>query len=144
MTKKQMQAQIEALTERLTYLENMHARIEQADDSMWIFSPMRKHELSYDNKIGRYHGIDLTRDLTREEVREVICNPHPYTREHTATTSKIDHITLQELAKFVIDKVPIRRVYHKSDRYEVTHDPNSITKSVETDLGNIKITEGTD
>lgn len=140
-SKKQMQAQIEALTERLTYLENMHARLEDTDDCPWIrYTPSFLHENTYEGKIGRYKG----RDLTRSEVREVVCCPHPRTREYTATTSKIDHVTLQELAKFVIDKVPIKRVYHKSDRYEVLHDPDSIIKSVETDLGNIKIMEGTD
>lgn len=139
-SKKEMQKQIEMLTERLTYLENMHARLENANQFSWGCTPLTVRERAYEGKIGRYNG----RDLTRNEVREVLSNPHPQTREHTATTSKINHITLQELAKFVIDKVPIKRVYHKSDRYEVLHDPDSITKSVETDLGNIKITEGTD
>ena len=140
-SKKQMQAQIEALTERLTHLENMHAILEDVGEFPWRgYTPLAVREHAYEGKIGRYNG----RDLTRSEMREVIGCPHPRTREYTATTSKIDHITLQELAKFVIDKVPIKRVYHKSDRYEVLHDPDSITKSVETDLGNIKITEGTD
>ena len=138
-SKKQMQAQIDALTERLTYLENMHATLEDVGEIFWSFSSLTERENAYEGKIGRYNG----RDLTKSEVREVIGCPHPRTREYTATTSKIDHITLQELAKFVIDKVPIKRVYHRSDRYEVLHDPDSITKSVETDLGNIKITEGT-
>lgn len=141
MTKKQMQAHIEALTARLTYLENMHARLEDTDDCFWIrYTPSFLHENAYEGKTGRCNG----RDLTRNEVREVIGCPHPQTREYTATTSKLDHITLQELAKFVIDKVPIKRVHYKSDRYEVLHNPKSITKSVETDLGNIRTTEGTD
>lgn len=140
MTKRKMQAQIESLTARLTYLENMHARLENVSQFSWGYTPLAERELTYEGKIGRYNG----RDLTRNEVREVIGCPHPQTREYTATTSKLDHITLQELAKFVIDKVPIKRVHYKSDRYEVLHDPDSITKSVETDLGNIKITEGTD
>lgn len=138
-SKREMQKQIEALTKRLTYLENMHAKIEEVDtdNSVWHFFPMRTHERSYNNKIGRYND----RDLTSGEVHEVICNPHPYTREHTAHTCKISNITLQELAKFVIDKTPIKRAYCKSDRYEVIYDPDSTIKSVETDLGNIKITE---
>ena len=141
MTKKQMQAQIEVLTARLTYLENMHARLEDIEGWSCIrYTPSFLHDNAYEGKIGRYNG----RNLTRNEVHEVICCPHLQTREYTATTSKLSNVTLQELAKFVIDKVPIKRVYHKSDRYEVLHDPNSITKSVETDLGNIKITEGTD
>lgn len=141
-SKKQMQAQIEALTARLTYLENMHARLENVREFPWSYTPLaeRERERTYEGKIGHYNG----RDLTRSEVREVIGCPHPQTRERTATTSKLDHVTLQELAKFVIDKTPIKRVHYKSDRYEVLHDPDSITKSVETDLGNIKITEGTD
>ena len=141
MTKKQMQAQIEVLTARLTYLENMHARLEDTEDCFWIrYTPSFLHENAYEGKIGRYNG----RDLTRSEVREVIGCPHPQTREYTATTSKLDHVTLQELAKFVLDKVPITRKYHKPVAYEFEVVPGSITKSVETDLGNIKITEGTD
>ena len=140
MTKRKMQAQIDALTKRLTYLENMHARLEKVGGFPWGYSPFAEREYVYEGKIGRYNG----RDLTRSEVREVIGCPHPQTREYTATTSKLDHVTLQELAKFVIDKVPIKRVHYKSDRYEVLHNPKSITKSVETDLGNIRTTEGTD
>lgn len=140
MTKREMRKQIDALTKRLTYLENMHARLEKVGGFPWGYSPFAEREYAYEGKIGRYND----RDLTRSEVREVIGCPHPQTREYTATTSKLDHVTLQELARFVIDKVPIKRVYHKSDRYEVLHDPDSVTKSVETDLGNIKITEGTD
>ena len=140
-SKREMLKQIEALTKRLTYLENMHARFEDTDDCPWIrYTPSFLHENAYEGKIGRYNG----RDLTRNEVREVIGCPHPRTREYTATTSKIDHVTLQELAKFVLDRVPITRKYHKSVSYEFEVLPDSITKSVETDLGNIKITEGTD
>ena len=140
MTKKQMQAQIEVLTKRLTYLENMHARLENVDEFPWSYTPLAIRENVYEKKIGHYNG----RDLTRNEVREVIGCPHPQTREYTATTSKIDHITLQELAKFVLDKVPITRKYHKPVTYEFEVVPGSIIKSVETDLGDIKITEGTD
>ncbi len=140
MTKRKMQAQIEVLTKRLTYLENMHARLENVDELPWSYTPLAIRERAYEKKIGRYNG----RDLTRNELREVIGCPHPQTREHTATTSKLDHVTLQELAKFVIDRVPITRKCHKSTSYEIEVAPDSITKSVETDLGNIKITEGTD
>ena len=140
MTKKEMQKQIEALTKRLTYLENMHARLEKVSGFPWGYSPLAEREYVYEGKIGRYNG----RDLTRSEVREVIGCPHPQTREYTATTSKLDHVTLQELARFVIDRVPITRKCHKSASYEIEVTPDSITKSVETDLGNIKITEGTD
>lgn len=139
-SKKQMQAQIEALTKRLTYLENMHARLENVSEFPWSYSLLAERERVYEGKIGHYNG----RDLTRNEVREVIGCPHPQTREHTATTSKLDHVTLQELARFVIDRVPITRKCHKSTSYEIEVAPDFITKSVETDLGNIKITEGTD
>ena len=139
MTKREMQKQIEALTKRLTYLENMHARLENVGFS-WNYTPLAEREYIYEGKIGRYNG----RDLTRSEVREVIGCPHPQTREYTANTSKLDHVTLQELARFVIDRVPITRKRYKSASYEIEVTPDSITKSVETDLGNIKITEGTD
>ena len=140
MTKRKMQAQIDTLTKRLTYLENMHARLEKVGGFPWGYSPLAEREYVYEGKIGRYNG----RDLTRSEVREVIGCPHPQTREYTATTSKLDHVTLQELARFVIDRVPITRKCHKSTSYEIEVAPGTVTKSVETDLGNIKITEGTD
>lgn len=140
MTKIEMRKQIEELTARLTYLENMHARVENVSKYPWSYTPLAEQERAYEGKIGRYNG----RDLTRKELREVLGCPHPRTREYTATTSKLDNVTLQELAKFVLDKVPITRKYHKPVAYEFEVVPGSITKSVETDLGNIKITEGTD
>ena len=139
-SKRKMQAQIDALTKRLTYLENMHARLEKVSEYPLGYTPLAERQYIYEGKIGRYNG----RDLTRNEVREVIDCPHPQTREHTATTSKLDHVTLQELARFVIDRAPIIRKCHKSASYEIEVAPGTITKSIETDLGNIKITEGTD
>lgn len=135
---RELEAKVEALTQRLTYLENMHANFKHADDSFWAFSPLAKLEYTYHDMAGRYG----CRDLTAHEVQEAMNNPHPYTRERTAQTNKITDVTLQELAQYVIDKKPFKRKYYKSDRYETAYGTDGITKSVETGLGNITIKEG--
>ena len=140
MTKREMRKQIADLTERLTKLENMHARIEEVDDFPWRFTPMAIKERTYCHKIGSYDN----RPLTAREVQSVICNPHPRTRERTASTKNINNITFSELAKFVIDGTPINREYSKPTTYKSIYTPDSVTKSVETDLGDITITEGID
>ena len=140
MTKREMRKQIADLTERLVKLENMHARIEEVDNFPWGFTPMAIKERTYCHKIGSYDN----RSLTAREVQSVICNPHPQTRERTASTKNINNITFSELAKFVIDGTPIKRECSKSATYKSIYTPESITKSVKTDLGNITITERTD
>lgn len=140
MTKREMQKQIADLTERLTKLENMHARIEEVDTAPWMFTPMAIKERTYCHKIGSYDN----RPLTAREVQSVICNPHPRTRERTASTKNINNITFNELAKFVIDGTPISREYSKPTTYKSIYTPKSTTKSVKTDLGDITITEGVD
>lgn len=140
MTKKEMRKQIADLTERLVKLENMHARIEEVDSLPWGYTPMAIQERAYCHKIGYYED----RSLTAREVQSVICDPHPQTRERTASTKKISDITFNELAKFVIDGTPINREYSKPTTYKSTYTPESTTKSVKTDLGDITITEGID
>jgi hypothetical protein len=140
MTKREMQKQIADLTERLVKLENMHAKIEEVDNFPWGFTPMAIKERTYCHKIGSYDN----RDLTAREVQSVVCNPHPQTRERTASTKSINNITFSELAKFVIDGTPINREYSKPTTYKSIYTPEATTKSVKTDLGNITITEGID
>jgi hypothetical protein len=140
MTKREMRKQIADLTERLVKLENMHAKIEEVDNFPWGFTPMAIKERTYCHKIGSYDN----RDLTAREVQSVVCNPHPQTRERTASTKSINNITFSELAKFVIDGTPINREYFKPATYKSTYTPDSTTKSVKTDLGDITITEGID
>lgn len=135
---RELEAKVEELTKRLTYLENMHAVFEHVDDSCWAFSPLARFEYVSHDMAGRYN----CRDLTAREVQEAMNNPHPYTRERTAQTNKIADVTLQELAQYVIDKKPIKREYYKSDRYETAYRADGITKSVQTGLGDISIKEG--
>ena len=122
MTKKQLQKQIEVLTERLVYLENMHAKIEEVDVHPLDYTPMSIKTRTYCGKIGSYYG----RNLTAREVRNVISDPHPYTREHTASTRDIKDITFSELVKFVIDGTPIKRKYSKSTMYVSTYTPETL------------------
>ena len=140
MTKREMRKQIADLTERLVRLENMHARIVEVDDFPWGFTPMAIKERTYCHKMGYYDD----RSLTAREVQNVICNPHPQTRERTASTKNINNITFNELAKFVIDGTHINREYSKPATYKSVYTPESTTKSVKTDLGDITITEGID
>lgn len=135
---RELEEKIEALTQRLTYLENMHAVFEHVDDSCWAFTPLAKLDYVSHGMAGRYG----CRDLTAREVQAAMGNPHPYTREHTARTNKIVDVTLQELAQYVIDKKPIKRERRRSDKYETVYGADGITRSVETGLGNITIKEG--
>lgn len=139
-TKRELEKQIAELSERLTYLENMHARIEDEKPLSWSFSPLALRERAYCGKVGSYNN----RKLTAREVHNVICDPHPFTRERTVSTKNINDITLSELAKFVLDGIPIKRKRSQPVTYESTYTPESVTRSVETELGDITITERID
>ena len=134
----ELEAKVEELTKRLTYLENMHAVFKHESDSFWSLSPLVRFEYVYHDTVGKYND----RDLTAHEIQEAMNNPHPYTREHTAQTNKVTDVTFQELAQYVIDKKPIKREHHKSDTYKTVCGVDEITRSVETGLGNITIKEG--
>ena len=140
MTKREMRKQIADLTERLIKLENMHASIEKIYETSWGYTPLSVRERMYCGMVGSYDG----RDLTAREVQRVISNPHPQTRERTTSTKNINNITFSELAKFVIDGTPIKRECSKPTTYKSIYTPESITKSVKTDLGGITITERID
>lgn len=150
MTKREMRKQIADLTERLIKLENMHAEIE-IDNSLesFGFSPAARREYVWRRMVGDYCG----RRLTARELADRYCHPQPaqvdYSRitnvpKNTVNTDRIPKVTLEELARFVLDGTPIERKRKEEVVYQTSYSPNETSEFVETKLGNISVIERTD
>jgi hypothetical protein len=149
MTKREMRKQIADLTERLVKLENMHAEIEKVDDSPWRFTPAARREFIWSGMEGSYCG----RQLTARELSDRYGHPQPvqvdYSRitnvpKNTVNTNRISKITLEELARFVLDGTPIERKSREEVVYQTSYSPNETSEFVETKLGNISVIERND
>ena len=111
--RKKLLARIKELEDRLTDLENMHAR--EYDTSSWEKPCITIHRgLDWQNDFGKVR-VYRDRQLTYEEFCE---HPQPkqvdYKRitnvpSNTAHTERIGSITFEELARLVIDGTPIKR-----------------------------------
>ena len=111
MTKREMRKQIADLTERLTKLENMHANVMLSRSCKCPFDVRRETD---DGRIGFYRD----RQLTAREIERQSCHPQPKHVNYkclynvpssTADTDRVSNVTLEELARLVIDGTPIRR-----------------------------------
>ena len=150
MTKREMRNQIADLTERLVKLENMHARIRKADSWESLgFTPAARREFVWCGMEGSYYG----RQLTARELMDRCHHPQPeqvdYSRitnapKKTASTDRIPNVTLDELARFVLDGTPIERKTKEEVVYQTSYSPNETSEFVETKLGNISVVERTD
>lgn len=151
MTKREMRKQIEDLTERLVKLENMHAEIEKADFWEGLDSARRMtgRKFVWCGMEGSYCG----RRLTSEELINRPRHPQPvrvdYSRitnipKNTVNTDRIPKVTLEELARFVLDGTPIERKTKEEVVYQTSYSPNETSESVKTKLGNISVVEKTD
>ena len=101
--RKKLLARIEALEAQVRYLENMHATIRPA--ITWE-TPVIHLDRDWKDKlerVGRYNG----RQLTEAEVK--FQPSHPQSKQTTVETDRISKVTLEELARLVIDGRPIRR-----------------------------------
>jgi hypothetical protein len=101
--RKKLLARIEALETQVRYLENMHATIRPA--ITWE-TPVIHLDRDWKDKlkrVGRYNG----RQLTEAEVK--FQPSHPQFKQTTVETDRISKVTLEELARLVIDGTPIRR-----------------------------------
>ena len=101
--RKKLLARIEALEAQVRYLENMHATIRPA--ITWE-TPVIHLDRDWKGKlerVGRYNG----RQLTEAEVK--FQPSHPQSKQTTVETDRISKVTLEELARLVIDGKPIRR-----------------------------------
>lgn len=150
MTKREMRKQIADLTERLVKLENMHAETRKADSWEGLgFTPAARREFVWCGMEGSYRG----RQLTANELMTRYRHPQPaqvdYSRitnipKNTVNTDRIPKVTLEELARFVLDGTPIERKRKEEVIYQTSYSPNETSESVETRLGNISVVERTD
>ena len=111
--RKKLLARIKALEDRLTDLENMHAR--EYDMTSWEKPCITIHRgLDWQNDFGKVR-VYRDRQLTYEEFCE---HPQPKQVDYkritnvpstTAHTERIGCITFEELARLVIDHTPIKR-----------------------------------
>ena len=150
MTKRGMEKQIADLTERLVKLENMHAENRKADSWESLgFTPAARREFVWCGMEGSYRG----RQLTARELMDRYHHPQPvqvdYSRitnvpKKTVSTDRIPNVTLDELARFVLDGTPIERKTREEVVYQTSYSPNETSEFVETKLGNISVVERTD
>lgn len=149
MTKREMRKQIADLTERLVKLENMHAEIEKVDNSPWGFTSAARREFIWCGMEGSYCG----RRLTARELSDRYGHPQPVQVDYshvtnvpktTVDTDRISRVTLEELARFVLDGTPIERKRKEEVIYQTSYSPNETSESVETKLGNISVVERTE
>ena len=101
--RKKLLERIERLEAQVRYLENMHATIRPA--ITWE-TPVIHLDRDWKDKlerVGRYNG----RQLTEAEVK--FQPSHPQFKQTTVETDRISKVTLEELARLVIDGKPIRR-----------------------------------
>ena len=114
-TKKELLKYIEQLERRITYLENMHATILPRDNwEMPAFIHLGRIWEDKYKRVGYYND----RQLTGAEVELQPHHPQPkqvdYKRITNVPTSAVDtervsDVTLEELARLVIDGKPIQR-----------------------------------
>ena len=115
MTKKEMRKQIADLTERLVKLENMHANVTLGRG--WERPYAVQRGALWETDDGRI-GFYGSRQLTAREVLFQSRHPQPKQVDYrcltnvppaTVETDRISKVTLEELARLVIDGKPIRR-----------------------------------
>lgn len=145
MTKKQMKEKIEKLEEQVRRLENMHATIRPTNgwERISLFSDKRYTWLGME---GTYCG----RSLTWEEIKDRHEHPQPKQVDYrritnvpkvAVSTDRIPNVTLDELARFVLDGTPIERKTKEEVVYQTSYAPNETSEFVETKLGNISLIE---
>ena len=120
-TKKDLLKRIEQLEEQVRCLENMHARVvpftTKGSGLTFAQRTLEYDKWVYKGKVANYYN----RQLTAREI--LMCNEHPYTREHTAWTKKIPDVTHEELARFVLDGTPIQRKEERRAYYTTAYIP---------------------
>ena len=117
---------VNELRHHIKELEDMHAR----EVCAW-----NEHRCAPERRLS-YNG----RVLSASEEKRARSNPHPSIKTRVST-DKVQGITFEELAKFVIDGTPIVREEKKEVIYNTKVGADSISKSVKTDLGNISYEE---
>lgn len=113
-SKKQLEKRIADLEAQVRRLENMHATILSYDNWELPSFISLSHGYRCGNKVGYYNG----RQLTNGEISLQPFHPWPKQVDYrcltnvptsTAETDRVSKVTLEELARLVIDGKPIRR-----------------------------------
>jgi hypothetical protein len=112
--RKKLLAYIDKLEARVRHLENMHAAVRIVGNTELPVFMQHGPEWEFNKKVGFYHG----RQLTTGEIEFEAYHPQPrqvdyrcltHVPSYTAETDRVSNVTLEELARLVIDGTPIRR-----------------------------------
>ena len=113
--RKKLLARIEALEAQVRRLENMHASI--LHENNWELPSFIQRGAAWEDKDKRV-GYYNSRQLTGAEVELQPFHPWPKRVDYrcltnvpvsTVDTDRVSKVTLEELARLVIDGTPIRR-----------------------------------
>ena len=145
-SKKELLKRIEVLEERITRLENMHARI--MPKKSWEIVGNIHNGLTWeddDGNIATYYG----RQLRYGEILTARSHPLPRSIPYrliedapkpSAKTETIGRISLEELARLVVDGTPIERTEKFEGQMGIKYDRTRKVESVDTPLGTITAT----
>ena len=141
--KKKLLARIEALEDQVRRLENMHARI--MPKRSWEIAGNVHTGLDWEDDSGNiatYYG----RQLRYDEILTAKSHPLPCSIPYRlmedapkpcAKTETIGKISLEELARLVVDGTPIERTEKFEGQMGVKYDRTRKVESVDTPLGTI-------
>ena len=145
--KKKLLERIKALEAQVRRLENMHATILPRDNwEMPLFIHLGNGWEDSNKQVGYYNG----RQLNGAEVEFQPRHPQPKQVDYkritnvpaiAANTENIKRVTMEELARYVLDGTPITRKTKEPVTYVTEHSPESITSKVCTRLGDITMIE---
>ena len=144
--RKKLLERIKALEAQVRRLENMHATILPKDS--WEMPGFIHFGAMWENgkQVGYYNG----RQLNSAEVELQPHHPQPKQVDYkritnvpaiAANTESIKRVTMEELARYVLDGTPITRKTKEPVVYVTEHGPESITSRVCTRLGDITMIE---
>lgn len=140
---KELETRIGELEGCVRELENMHARIVPARtefSNRYFLARDLFEDYVYKGVEGNYCGRQLT-------AQEIALRPKHPRVEHVpqiAQTDKISNITLDELARLVIDGKSIVRKNTESVTHTTLYSPTHKTETIDTSLGSIIKTERVD
>ena len=145
--KKKMLERIKQLEAQVRRLENMHATILPRDNcEMPGFIHLGKAWEDKYRRVGYYNG----RQLNGAEVELQPYHPQPKEVDYkritnvpaiAANTENLKSVTMEELARYVLDGTPITRKTKEPVTYVTKYGPESITSKVCTRLGDITMIE---
>lgn len=145
--RKKLLERIERLEAQVRRLENMHATILPRDNwEMPTFIHLGSNWEDRYKRVGYYNS----RQLTGAEVELQPHHPQPKQVDYkritnvpaaVVNTENINGVTMEELARYVLDGTPITRKTKEPVTYVTEHGLESITSKVCTRLGNITMIE---